>query len=165
MNWDAIGAIGDFVSGVGVIVTLGYLAVQIRQSTRAQRSSTFQSICSEMAANTAAIVASPELADVFLKGFQDPDSLTPAERIRMAAQLTANARKLESVYVQSELGAITPELRAGFERSLLIPLTMSTGRAWWTSSKSMYYRPFVDYVDERLSSTDVAEGTHPTLTF
>jgi len=37
MNWDAIGAIGDFVGGVGVIVTLGYLAVQIRSSTKALR--------------------------------------------------------------------------------------------------------------------------------
>ncbi len=33
MNWEAIGAIGEVVGGIGVIVTLGYLAVQIRQNT------------------------------------------------------------------------------------------------------------------------------------
>ncbi len=32
MNWDAIGAIGDFVGGAAVIVTLGYLAVQVRHA-------------------------------------------------------------------------------------------------------------------------------------
>ena len=33
MNWDAIGAIGNLVSGLGVIVTVAYLALQMRQNT------------------------------------------------------------------------------------------------------------------------------------
>ncbi len=32
MNWDAIGAIGDFVGGAAVIVTLAYLALQVKAS-------------------------------------------------------------------------------------------------------------------------------------
>ncbi len=35
MNWDAIGAIGEVLGAAGVILTLLYLAVQIRQSTKA----------------------------------------------------------------------------------------------------------------------------------
>ena len=34
MNWDAIGAIGEVLGAVGVIVTLIYLARQIRQNSR-----------------------------------------------------------------------------------------------------------------------------------
>ena len=41
MNWDAIGAIGEILGAIGVIVTLGYLAVQIRQNTRSSRVSAF----------------------------------------------------------------------------------------------------------------------------
>jgi len=33
--WEAIGAIGELLGAIGVIVTLGYLAVQIRQNTLA----------------------------------------------------------------------------------------------------------------------------------
>ena len=40
MNWEAIGAIGELVGAVGVIATLAYLAVQIRQNSQAVRSST-----------------------------------------------------------------------------------------------------------------------------
>jgi len=32
MNWEAIGAIGDLVGGVAVILTLLYLAIQVKQS-------------------------------------------------------------------------------------------------------------------------------------
>ena len=43
MNWEAIGAVGEVLGAVGVIATLGYLAVQIRQNTRTVKSSAYQS--------------------------------------------------------------------------------------------------------------------------
>jgi len=39
MNWDALGAI---VGAVAVVLTLGYLAVQIRQNTESLRAATSQ---------------------------------------------------------------------------------------------------------------------------
>ena len=33
MNWEAIGAIGELAGAIGVIVTLVYLAIQIRQNS------------------------------------------------------------------------------------------------------------------------------------
>jgi hypothetical protein len=41
MNWDAIGAIGELVGGAAVLVTLIYLAVQIRQANSAGSASPF----------------------------------------------------------------------------------------------------------------------------
>jgi len=43
MNWDAIGAVGEVVGAICVVLTLGYLAVQIRQNTRATRATTYSS--------------------------------------------------------------------------------------------------------------------------
>jgi hypothetical protein len=40
VNWDAIGAIGEVLGAVGVIITLVYLSVQLRQNTRAMRGQT-----------------------------------------------------------------------------------------------------------------------------
>ncbi len=34
MNWEAIGAIGEMLGAAGVVLTLGYLAFQIRQNNR-----------------------------------------------------------------------------------------------------------------------------------
>jgi len=42
INWDAIGAIGEIVGALGVIVTVGYLAIQVRQNTFASRAQTYQ---------------------------------------------------------------------------------------------------------------------------
>ena len=33
MNWDAIGAVGEMIGALAVVVTLAYLALQVRTST------------------------------------------------------------------------------------------------------------------------------------
>ena len=48
MNWEAIGAGGEMLGALGVIATLGYLAVQIRQNTRSIKDSAFQEISSSV---------------------------------------------------------------------------------------------------------------------
>jgi hypothetical protein len=47
MNWDAISAVGGIVSALAVLVTLIYLALQIRQSNDISRSSTSREIMSQ----------------------------------------------------------------------------------------------------------------------
>ena len=47
MNWEAVGAIAESLGAFGVIVTLLYLTTQLRQNTRALRSSTTQTYRSE----------------------------------------------------------------------------------------------------------------------
>ena len=44
MDWDALGAIGELVGAVAVLITVGYLAVQIRQNTRALESAALNSL-------------------------------------------------------------------------------------------------------------------------
>ena len=80
MNWDAIGAIGEVSGAVAVVVTLIYLAGQLRQNTQALRSSTYEAI------NSSAFSWSDSVMDhvnEFAQIFQqtDLDQLTPEQHI------------------------------------------------------------------------------------
>ena len=44
MNWDALGAIGELVGAAAVVLTLGYLAVQIRQSGKSSRQQSYNDL-------------------------------------------------------------------------------------------------------------------------
>ena len=44
MNWDAIGAVAEAIGGLGVILTLFYLALQIRGSNRVAKAQSRQSM-------------------------------------------------------------------------------------------------------------------------
>ena len=48
MNWDAIGAVAEILSALAVLITLGYLAVQIRQNTNAMKISAMTPLVTSM---------------------------------------------------------------------------------------------------------------------
>jgi hypothetical protein len=47
MNWSALSSVAEFVAAVGVIASLVYLAVQVRQNKQSIRASTSKGCCAE----------------------------------------------------------------------------------------------------------------------
>ncbi len=82
MNWEAVGALAELAGAAGVVVTLVYLSVQLRQNTRAIKGSevAYRSNL-EMATNSRFfdlrrdVYANPELASLWARGLFDPDTL------------------------------------------------------------------------------------------
>ena len=89
MNIMELGALGEFVGSIGVILTLVYLAIQIRQNTAQQKQSGLDSRASTVNASAAAlrdarrdIYQDLELSDIWLKGMSKPDELSEIEYLR-----------------------------------------------------------------------------------
>lgn len=66
MNWEAVGAIGEVIGAIGVIVTLAYLAIQIRQNSAVVRSATRQAISTTQAEIGYRLAENPELRSAAL---------------------------------------------------------------------------------------------------
>ena len=71
MNWDAIGAIGELVGSLAVLITLIYVAVQVRQVKNDLHISGYREV-NRFFAETSATVT-PELAQVLAKLEQHKD--------------------------------------------------------------------------------------------
>ena len=82
MNWEAIGAIGEITGATAVVITLIYLAVQVRQNSQNQHSSTSWAITQTLDALIARISSDAELTDIWLRGRRDLDDLNPIEHER-----------------------------------------------------------------------------------
>jgi len=67
MNWDAIGAIGESVGSIAVVITVAYLAVQIRQSSRHTKALLQQGQVGRVA-NELLQMANSENAETWIKG-------------------------------------------------------------------------------------------------
>ena len=79
-NWDAVGAIGEIIGAIAVIATLGYLAVQIRQSRKATIASTSQAITRSQNELNVAAMTDPGLSDVITRGLRDYRQLDRVEK-------------------------------------------------------------------------------------
>lgn len=82
MNWEAMGAVGEVVGALAVVLTLAYLARQIRQSNRQDLLSAFRHNFDSTNQFLASTFDSPELAELVVRGRGSYEALSPAERIR-----------------------------------------------------------------------------------
>lgn len=82
MNWDAIGAAGEVVGALGVIFTLGYLAVQIRQNTQSTDKQSRRDAMEFVYTSSRPIIEDPVLAELYLRGMADFHQLSDVEKLR-----------------------------------------------------------------------------------
>ena len=162
MMIEKLGNIGEFVAAIATVITLIYLAFQLRQNTRALKATAFQNVTSEMGKNVEHIMDNGELAEILIKGTAEPESLTPAERLRLSAVYVSSFRRLESVYVQYSLGTMEHENKRGFEISMIPLLQLPFGQQWWSEAKIAFYEPFVRHIDEGIASGKFSQ-TMPSM--
>ena len=162
MNWEAVGAIANLFAALGVIATLIYLAIQIRQNTKAVRSSTIENLIHSLAATAQAAVENEYMVPLMLKANAGPDSLTEEERVRLHFWFIMTFRRFEGVYFQRDLGLVDTAVIEGFERSHLSILASKSGKAWWVNAKEIFNSGFVSYVEELLKKGNFKD-LHPAF--
>jgi len=80
MNWSAIGAVGEILGAVAVMVSLLYLAIQLRHNTESLRIQTRQSVMERVGTSDSRAL-SPHVADVLARGRKSYLGLSEADRI------------------------------------------------------------------------------------
>ena len=76
LTFQDFGSIGELIAAVATLLTLGYLAVQLRQNTRVLRSQTFQQSSMDMSLTANAISSSADLATIIVKASEGMGVLT-----------------------------------------------------------------------------------------
>ena len=79
---DSLGDIGDFVGGIGVVITLAYLAVQIRHSSKVAALAAGHTISIGITEFHERIALDPQLQSLWMRALDSPDTLDEAERDR-----------------------------------------------------------------------------------
>ena len=106
MNWEAIGAIAEFVGAAAVIVTLGYLAIQIRQNTQMNASALRQSFYDYTARQMLHGSDSTEFSELLAKAGTTDEPLTPGERMQISRMFHAVFVGYQGAYFQYQQGAL-----------------------------------------------------------
>ncbi|GEM_PF-5382270 len=154
MNWEALGAIGEVIGAVGVVVTLAFLTLQIRQNSREIVHSRTQRIF-ELMIETRAELASGPMAAIISK-VNNAKPLTEEEAIRYQAD-RARAMNIWDLYVMgARQGAIRRDLDEVMSGRLLTTLggdgpAAILNRNLWEATKHLYTEPFQKYVDDLIA--------------
>lgn len=159
MTLQDLGGIGEFIGGIAVVISLVYLAVQIRQNTKSVRTSTYQAILDSSRSDTELLLVHPHLERVYRVGRRNPEKLNDDERplFRMlVAQLLLSS---ESLFLQHQQGAIDSDYWQRRQQTLRGLLSQPGVRQWWAGREAPreYYDPgFRELVDSILG--EVVDG-------
>ena len=98
MNWEIIGATGEWAGAAVVVLTLFYLAGQIRLNTKATKAGTSHTINESLSKLMGAVRADREFADIWLRGCEDLSALDEVERLRFTHHLLDMLNLAEYAY-------------------------------------------------------------------
>jgi hypothetical protein len=146
MNWDAIGAIGEIVGASGVVISLFYLGMQIRGQNRETRLAAMHEINSAFRESYSAF-NDGEIADIFVRGNADFQSLTDVEKVRVFATVNPLLKVLEEAFWQHKQGRLDEELWYPMARQFSFFLSAGSLQQAWKQRRSHYNDSFQEFVE------------------
>ena len=108
MTLSELGSVGEFVGAIAVLVTLVYLAIQIRQAMAATRAQVRQSLADSQLQYVSLRATDPFLRQAAGKMFAGQE-IDDSETFGLGMHVAAGIRLFENYYAQYGMGTMDPE--------------------------------------------------------
>ena len=159
-NLESLASLGEIVGAIAVVVSLLYLAVQVRQNTRAQRLENASRILDRTASMQGALSRDPAMSVLFSKGVSDPSKLTPQERIQFTWAMYEFFGALEFMFLAANENSIPEEIWQRWSSAAAWWLTFPGVQAWWNVRPIPFADSFSSYIESLLDDNPMdAEST------
>lgn len=152
MSITELGALGEFVASIAVVITLGYLALQIRQNTQSMRMSQSQEFIRWNTDLVEPVVGGRELAELWEKGSESLASLDSTDQLRITLFEWRAISAWHHYYHMRKLGLVPDHLW-----TQLLGLFDRIGRREamqqaWRDWKEVYDEEFRQFMDQYLGA-------------
>ena len=152
MNWNAAGAIGEIVGATAVVVSVIYLAIQIRGQTEQAKLAATRDLMNSFNESLDRIVDDPTIAKLWLDGIYAYNDLPNTDRIRVSSLNQRLMRLIEQHHLHIKKGHIDPSFFASMDRAYSDWITKPGVQQWWESAKDMFEAGFAGIVDSQIAA-------------
>jgi hypothetical protein len=153
MSFEKISYLAQIVASVGVVVSLIFVGLQVRQNTGALQRNEHNSTMAQWTVIRMAIAKNRDIAELMTGGLRGERALDAADQLRLEQMLQENAWASFHIWERTQRGIFpkgTFELSCGAHLCGL--LGTPTGGTWWRSAKQTGFPPgFVADVDALLT--------------
>ena len=162
MNWQDLGSIGEMISAIAVVVSLVYVAFQIRQNTRqidqntkAVQAAAFDSSITHTMTARQAIFSNEDVTRIYLQGAHDPDSLTEVDRERYRLILHNVLWAIWNLYTQSKVAEELSSDTWQAQAAILKRVSKTKGFQWfWDNYKGEFGPSFHNEVSRLVNESE-----------
>ena len=165
MNWELIGAVSEVVGALGIIVTLAYLAVQVRQNSVHLAESAKLAESSQLEATSNIVVdwrkmllMNPDLLELQNRGMQSYLTLDPIDRMKFDQLIRIIFLQSQTMYLQHLLFRRDPDDYNGGTRKLEYALQKPGVREWLSESETDWRPEFRVWIESAIERIDRDKG-------
>jgi hypothetical protein len=156
MSWDAVGALAEVFGAAAVVISLIYLATQIRQTGRVSAAAAFQGIIDGNNEHFR-FLSAPENAALMAKGLKGFVALSPSERIGFEFLLAGLLNQVEATFITLQAQMMSEETMENWGWWLQTRIFCYEGaREWWEGAKLGYDPGVVAWIDQQVAAADTS---------
>ncbi len=153
MNWDAVGALAEAIGAAAVVLSLLYLASQVRQNTKISKAATRQALADGAQRLASDVVEIDDIARIMQDAMDDKE-VKPHEKFRIQSRCYRDLRFWDNAYYQYTEGLLTEEEWDGFRENLRLIFQFPFYRDYWENLQVMFSAPFRREVNSLLGDED-----------
>ena len=151
MNWDAIGAFGEIVGAAAVVISLVYLATQIRVSNLAAKQEATREVQNLIAQLLAQIASTTQLSTIWVKGNMDAKDLDTYQKFQYRTMLTHTISTYERMYRLEMKGELDSWIWTG-NLNMFLHVVGSPGfKSWFDDRKYVLNEDWAAFLEQELA--------------
>ncbi len=148
-----LGALGEFVGAIAVVFTLIYLALQIRQNTKAVQASAIDVSISRANDVRESMYENADLSRIYIQGLSHPDALDEESRLRFRLLLHNVLLAGSNIYSQTSFAGLSSSTWEA-QLTLLKRVITSPGGQWfWKEYRLEFEKTFREQMDKILETS------------
>src|SRR5205807_8243499 len=153
MSFEQISYLAQIVASVGVIVSLIFVGLQIRQNTGALQRNEHNSTMAQWTVIRMAIARNRDIAELMTAGLRGERVIVAADQLRLEQMLGEQAWAAFHIWDRTQRGIFPKGTFEATGGAYLCGLLRTTGgEAWWRDAKQIGFPPgFVADVDAMLA--------------
>lgn len=149
-----LGALGELIAAIAVLITLIFLIVQLRQNTSIVRANAFQAWVAASNVPLTAVQQNDSVMKAVVDGLTGSSELTEYNWIQYGAWLQQMMLTVQATYYMYAADSIPLDVyEAELDRALEI-INLSSGKQWWEAgARSQFGSEFVATLESRKQSS------------
>jgi hypothetical protein len=151
MNWDAVGAFGEIVGAAAVVISLVYLATQIRASNLATKQEATREVQNLLAQILAQLGSSTELSTIWVKGNMDAKDLDTYQIFQYRSMMTQVISLFERMYRLEMEGGLDSWIWTGNLKIFLVVVGSPGFKSWFNDRKFVLNEDWAEFLEQELA--------------
>lgn len=149
MTLEDVYFVSQLIGVIALVVSVLYLAQQVKTSNDLNRTNTFRTIFQGLASFCNEVFGGSN-SELMVKGFRDFGSLSPAEKMSFDLAMANFFNYIEDSYASAQVNLLQQETLENWSwwlRNRVFPY--EGAREWWTASKGLWREEFQDWVERQ----------------